>query len=77
MHFFVASGNWFHERDAVHENEPSNIAVFDLDTAKEPFEVDLSVRVCACDIGISSSGKYVGVRLLYVSTVNMSEEAVS
>ena len=62
----VASGNRFHERGAVHENEPSNIAAFDLDTAKKPFEVDLSVRVCVCDIGISSPCIYVGVRLLYV-----------
>ena len=44
-----------HIRGAVHENEPSNIAVFDLSTAEEPFEVDLGVRLCVCDIGISSS----------------------
>ena len=67
----VTSGSRFHNRGAVHENEPSNIAVFDLGTAKEPFEVDLSVRLCVCDIGICSSVIYKGVRLfsyLYVST---------
>ena len=55
----------------MHENEPSHIAVFDLGTAKEPFEVDLSVRLCVCDIVISSSVIYKGVRLFspfYVST---------
>ena len=52
--FLLASGNRFHKRDSVHENEPSNIAVFDLGSAKEPFEVDLSVRLCLCDIRISS-----------------------
>ena len=44
--------------------EPSNIAVFDLGTAKEPFKVDLSLRLCVSDIGISSSDIYKGVRLL-------------
>ena len=46
----------------MHENEPSHIAVFDLGTAKEPLEVDLSVRLCVCDIVISSSVIYKGVR---------------
>ena len=45
--------------DAVHENESSNIAVFDLSTAKEPVEVDLSVQLYVCDIGIRSSDIYV------------------
>ena len=47
------------------------MAVFDLGTAKEQFEVDLSARLCVCDIGIRSSVIYKGVRLfsaLYVST---------
>ena len=69
--FLVTSGSLFHNRGAVHENEQSNIAVFNLGTAKEPFEVDLSARVCVCDIGISSSVIYKGVRLFsasYVST---------
>ena len=55
--------------------QPSYIAVFDLGTAKEPFEVDRSVRLCVCDIGISSSVIYKGVRLLsalYVSTTFIS-----
>ena len=50
--FLETSSSLFHYRDAVHENEPSNISVFDLVTAKEPFGVDLSVRLCVCDIGI-------------------------
>ena len=70
MHFLEASGNWFHNRGAIHEKEPSIIAVFDLGTAKDPFEVDLSVHLCVCAIGICSSDIYDDVRLLsalYVS----------
>ena len=36
----------------------------DLGTAKEPLKVDLSVRLCVSDIGISSSDIYKGVKLL-------------
>ena len=43
--FLVASGSWFHNRVAVHEKEPKNIAVFDLGTVQEPFKVDLNVRL--------------------------------
>ena len=34
--FLADSGNWFHNLGAENENEPSNIAVFDLGTAREP-----------------------------------------
>ena len=46
------------------------MAVFDLGTAKEPFEVDLSARLCVCDIGISSSVIYKGVRLFSALSVS-------
>ena len=37
---------------------------FDLGTAIEPFEVELSVRLCVSDIAISSSDIYKGLGLL-------------
>ena len=53
--FLTDSGNWFHNLDAEEENERSNIAVFDLGTAREPFVDDLSVRLSVCEIGVSRS----------------------
>ena len=53
--FLTDSGNWFHNLGAEEENERSNIAVFDLDTAREPFVDDLSVRLSVCEIGVSRS----------------------
>ena len=41
----TGSGNWFHNLGAEEENERSNIAVFDLGTARQPFVDDLSVRL--------------------------------
>ena len=69
--FLVTSRSCFHKGGAEHKNESSNIAVFDLGTAKELFEVDLTVRLCACDIRVNNSDIYKGVILLsalYVST---------
>ena len=44
---------------------------FDLDTARVPFDVDLRVRLCVCDTGVSRSDIYDGVILfnaLYMIT---------
>ena len=44
--FLTHSGKSFHNLGAEHENEPSNIAVLDLGSSKEPSVDDLSVHLC-------------------------------
>ena len=43
--FLTEPGKSFHNRGAEEENDPSYIAFFDLGTAREPFVVDLKVRL--------------------------------
>ena len=61
--FLTDSGNWFHNLGVEEENGRSNIAVFNLGSAREPYVDDFSVRLSNCEIGVSE--KYSCLYLLY------------
>ena len=64
--FLTDSGKLFHCLGTEEQNEPSNIAVFDLGAAREPFVDDCSVRLSDCDIHVvlRRTDIWIGVRLM-------------